>query len=174
MPSTFPALLVKSHRWIDQWLVQNQLGSDTARMKSQVCLTSGFKLWALGQTALFVQTALCSQKPLLRRHLQSHRASDWALASDTREMSATCRRGPLEASTVTFPCDFPSVLPADGHRLDRVLKTVERRSLQIRNTVLVWTWLSQRQSSNYINALRVGGLPVSANSVPSCLKKLRV
>lgn len=147
--------------------------------KARFVWLQGSSFWALGQTALFVQTALCSQKPVLRRHLlplslQWYRASDWALARDTREMSATCRRGPRETSTVFFPCDFPSVLHADEHRLDRVLKTVERRSLQIRNTVLVWTWLSKRQSSNYINALRFGGLPVSANSVPSCLKKLRV
>lgn len=147
--------------------------------KARCVWRQGSSFWALGQTALFVQTAPCSQKPLLRRHLlllslQSYRASDWALASDAREMSATCRRGPLEASMVIFPCDFPSVFHADEHRLDRVLKTVERRSLQIRNTVLVWTWLSKRQSSNYINALRFGSLPVSANSVPSCLKKLRV
>lgn len=80
--------------------------------KARFVWLQGSSFWALGQTALFVQTALCSQKPLLRRHLlllslQSYRASDWALASDTREMSATCRRGPLEASTVIFPCDFP-------------------------------------------------------------------
>lgn len=114
--------------------------SDRARVKIQVCLTSELKLLGtLTNCPLFTKSS-SSQGPASLLSLSHIWPSDWVLASETREMSATCRPGPLETSVVIFPCDLPSVLHADEHGLNHVLNMVqprERRRLQIRNTGLI-------------------------------------
>lgn len=142
MPSTLPALLVKSHKWKDQQLVQNHVAGKWIQpeLKSRF-ISQNPSFWAL-----CVHELLFSWARVPYTSCSHVWTSDWGPASEIWEMVPFSGMAHWKHPPATFPCSSPFVFHADEHKSNRLLKMAkpqDKRRPPIRNTARVLDFTAQ-------------------------------